>query len=155
VVDHAYRLRIVDDDHVVVRVVDLRCVKLVVATEDLAILFRKAAAIALKRIVDGLRNVEELLLALDDSPFGLEPGVAHDRNERVQNLGDASAERSRRQVQYTQTADRSTRRLISSIRPRGQAKRSRQATCARVHELQHRPGARAPRLPSFARADFS
>ena len=45
-----------------------------------------------------LRGVEELLAPVDDLPLGLEPDVAHERDERVEDLGHAAAERRGTQV---------------------------------------------------------
>jgi hypothetical protein len=49
--------------------------------------------------VHELRDVEELLPPDHDVPVGLEPGIAHERDERVEDLGDAAAERRRAYVQ--------------------------------------------------------
>ena len=47
-----------------------------------------------------LRDVEELLAPEDDVPVRLEAGVAHQRDQRVEDLGDAAAHRGRAQVQH-------------------------------------------------------
>ena len=96
-VDHRRGLRIVDADEVVV-VLELLCVQLVVALEDLLLVGGQADLGALERVVDRLRDVEELIRALDDPPLDVEPGVAHQRNQRVVDLGDAAAEGRRGQV---------------------------------------------------------
>ena len=49
-----------------------------------------------------LGRVEELLAPDDDLPLRLDADVAHQRHERVEDLGDAAAERGRRQVQHLQ-----------------------------------------------------
>ena len=46
-----------------------------------------------------LGGVEELLPAVDHLPLAIEPDVDHQRDERVQDLGHAAAERGRRHVQ--------------------------------------------------------
>ena len=56
--------------------------------------------------MDRLRDVEELVLAVDDPPLDVEPGVAHERNERVVDLGDAAAERGRREVEHALALER-------------------------------------------------
>ena len=48
---------------------------------------------ALQGVVHGLGDVEELVVAGDDAPFGVEADVAHQRDEGVQHLGDAAAVR--------------------------------------------------------------
>ena len=59
-VDHPDRLRVVDDDEVVV-VVELLRVDALVAAEDLLVRPRQPVRVALKRVVDRLRDVEELV----------------------------------------------------------------------------------------------
>ena len=54
---------------------------------------------ALQRVVEQLGRVEELFLAEDDVPVGVEPDVAHQRHDRVEDLRDAAAERGRADVQ--------------------------------------------------------
>ena len=56
--------------------------------------------------MDRLRDVEELVPALDDPPLDVEPRVPHERHERVQNLGHASAERGRGEVQHALAFER-------------------------------------------------
>ena len=97
VVDHPDGLRVVDDDEVVV-VLELLRIQLLVAPEDLALLLVEPLRISLERVVDRLRDVVELLRAADDPPLDLEPGVLHQRDERVVDLRDAAAERRGRQV---------------------------------------------------------
>ena len=93
------RLGVVDDDVVVVTV-HLGGVQLVVAVEDLPVLLGQPVRVALEGVVHELRDVEELLAPEDDVPVRLEPRVAHQGNERVEDLGDAPAHRGRRQVEH-------------------------------------------------------
>ena len=67
------------DDDVVVVVLELPRVQLLVAGEDRALLVVEAARITLQRVVDRLRDVEEVLGAADDPPFDLEADVGHQR----------------------------------------------------------------------------
>ena len=71
----------------------------VVAAEDLLLLVGQPGRGALERVVDRLRDVEELVLAVDDLPLGVEPGVAHERDERVEDLRHAAAERGGREME--------------------------------------------------------
>ena len=96
-VDHPHRLRVVHDHEVVV-VRELARVQLLVAPEDLLLRLAEALRVSLQRVVDRLRDVEELLGAPDDPPLDLEARVLHQRDERVVDLGDAAAERGRRQM---------------------------------------------------------
>ena len=54
--------------------------------------------VALERVVHELRRVEELLAAVDDLPLDLEPHVAHERDQRVEDLRHAAAERRRAEL---------------------------------------------------------
>ena len=54
--------------------------------------------IALQRVVNRLRNVVEILRAADDSPFDVEAGTAHERDQRVVDFRHAAAERRRGEV---------------------------------------------------------
>ena len=105
VLDHPGRLRVVDDHEVELALERLR-VHAVVAAEDLLLLLGKPGLGALERVVDRLRDVEELILAVDDAPLGVEPGVAHERDERVEDLGHAAAEGRRREVQHAPARER-------------------------------------------------
>ena len=105
VVDHPGGLRVVDDDEVVV-VLELARVQLLVAPEDLPLLLGQALRVSLKRVVDRLRDVPELLGALDDPPLGLEPGILHQRDQRVVDLRDTASEGRRRQVHDTLPGER-------------------------------------------------
>jgi len=65
------------DDHVVILVDrELLGVHRVVALEDLALLTGQPLRVALESVVDRLRDVEELLLAVDDPPLDIEARVA-------------------------------------------------------------------------------
>ena len=97
VVDHPGRLRVVDDHEVVV-IFELARVQLLIAPEDLPLLLGQPLRISLERVVDRLRDIPELLGPMDDPPLGLEPGVLHQRDQRVVDLRDATAESRRRQV---------------------------------------------------------
>ena len=99
VLDHRRGLRVVDDDEVV-GVRERVGVLAVVRLEDALLLLAEPLRVALERVVDRLRDVEELVLAVDDLPLGLEPGVTHERDERVEDLGDTAAEGGRGEVQH-------------------------------------------------------
>ena len=86
-----------DDDDVVL-VFELHRVHGVVATEDLLLRLRQRLLVALQGVVNRLRDREELVGPGDDPPLDVEAGVFHQRNQCVIDLGDAAAERSRRQV---------------------------------------------------------
>ena len=86
------------DDHEVGVVLELGRVQLLVAEEDRLVLGAQPLGRALERVVDRLRDVEELLLAADDPPLDLEARVLHERDERVVDLRDAAAEGGRREV---------------------------------------------------------
>ena len=96
-VDHRARLRVVDD-HEVVLVDELLRVQLVVAPVDRLSLVVQALRVALERVVNRLRDVEELVRAADDQPVRLEARALHQRHERVVDLRDAATERCRRNV---------------------------------------------------------
>ena len=53
---------------------------------------------ALQRVVHQLGRVEELLAPVDHLPLALEPDVAHQRHERVEDLRHPAAERGGRDV---------------------------------------------------------
>ena len=86
------------DDHEVVVVLELLRVLGVVAAEDLLLRSGQATLVALESVVDRLRDAEELVGALDDPPFDIEPRVDHQRDERVVDLGNAAAESRRREM---------------------------------------------------------
>jgi len=110
VVEDRRGLRVVDDHEVPGAVERLR-VRAVVAAEDLLLLLGQRDVRALERVVDRLRHVEELVLAVDHLPLGLEPRVAHERDERVEDLGDAAAEGRGREVQDALALERLGERL--------------------------------------------
>jgi hypothetical protein len=91
-------LGVVDDDHVPAAG-DLGGVESVVALVDLPLLFGERLGGALERVVKPFRGVVELLAAKHHLPLGLHPHVDHQRDERVEDLGDAAPERGGRQVQ--------------------------------------------------------
>ena len=61
--------------------------------------------------MDRLRDVEELVLAVDDAPLGVEARVAHERDERVEDLGDAAAESRRGEMKDALARERLGERL--------------------------------------------
>ncbi len=131
VVAHRRRLRVVDDDEVVLAL-EPRGVELVVAPVDLLLLLAQALRVALERVVDRLRHIEELVRAVDDPPLRLEPGVGHERDERVVDLGHAAAEGGRGEVQHALARQRLGEARGSAPSARAwPASRSREATCAR------------------------
>ena len=85
-------LRVVDDRHVPA-VGQLARVHLVVALPGLPLLLGEVVGSALERVVHELRRVEELLAAVDHLPLDVEADVRHEGDERVEDLGDAAAER--------------------------------------------------------------
>ena len=90
---HRHRLRIVDDDHVpLIGIGEGVGVHLVVAIEDRLLMVGDALLVALQGVVDRLCDLVELFPAVDDAPFGVEPGVDHERDQRVLDLGDAAPE---------------------------------------------------------------
>ena len=119
VLDDRERLRIVDDDEVEL-VVERRRVERVVAAEDLLLGIRQAARVALERVVDRLRDLEELVLSENHPPFGVEAGVAHQRHERVVDLRDAAAVGGGGEMEHPLALERLRQRadLISQRRAR-------------------------------------
>ena len=77
-----------------------------------------AARVALQAVVDRLRDVEELLVAVDDPPLDVEPGIRHQRDERVVDLRDAAAEGGRGQVDDALALEGLGEPADLSIRPR-------------------------------------
>ena len=67
--------------------------------EQLPLLVAQRLVGSLQRVVEELGRVEELFLAEDHLPVGVEAGVAHQRHDRVEDLRDAAAERGRADVQ--------------------------------------------------------
>ena len=80
----------------VVHVLERLGVEPVVLVEDGLLLGRQALRPALQAVVDSLRDVEELVLPVDDAPLDVETRVAHQRDQGVVDLGDAAAEGGRR-----------------------------------------------------------
>ena len=87
----ADRLRVVDDDRVPLALQALG-VDRVDLVEELPLLVAQRLLGALQRVVEELGRVEELLLAEDHVPVGVEADVAHQRHDRVEDLRDAAAE---------------------------------------------------------------
>ena len=76
-----------------------RGVDLVVAQPGLPLLLGQVLGIALERVVHHLGRVEELLAPVDHLPLAVEPDVDHQRDQRVEDLRHAAAERGRRDVE--------------------------------------------------------
>ena len=93
------RLRVVDEAHVPAAG-ELARVHLVVAPPGLPLLLVEILGRALQRVVHQLGRVEELLAPVDHLPLAVEPDVAHQRHERVEDLRDAAAERGRGDVHH-------------------------------------------------------
>ena len=94
----ADRLRVVDDDRVPLALQALG-VDRVDLVEDLPLLVAQRLLGALQRVVEELGRVEELLLAEDHVPVGVDADVAHQRHDRVEDLRDAAAESGGADVQ--------------------------------------------------------
>ena len=77
---------------------ELARVHLVVLLPGRPLLLGEVLRVALQRVVHELGGVEELLAPVDHLPLDLEPDVAHQRDQRVEDLRHAAAERGRRQV---------------------------------------------------------
>ena len=73
-------------------------VHLVVLVPGRPLLLGEVLRVALERVVHELRGVEELLAAVDDLPLDLEADVAHQRDQRVEDLRHPAAERGGAQV---------------------------------------------------------
>src|SRR3954467_10693205 len=95
---HRERLRVVDDDHVPA-LVERPGVHLVVLLPGAPLARRQVERVALEGVVHQLGRVEELLAAAYHLPLGLDADVAHERYQRVEDLGNAAAERRRGQVE--------------------------------------------------------
>ena len=100
VIDDAGRLWIVHDDEVVRIRVELARIQLLKAREALALLLGEPLRVALQRVVNRLRDGEELVRTADDAPLDLEARVLHERHERVLDLSDAASESGRRQLEH-------------------------------------------------------
>ena len=114
--------------------------------------------------LDELGRVEELLAPVDHLPLDLEPDVAHERHERVEDLRHAAAESGRGQVhdapplqRLGELATSSTRRRRGACSRRGSCVRGRRAGAReRGRYREARPISRrrsrgSGRSPSFTR----
>ena len=101
--------------------------------EDLPLLVAERLLGALQRVVEELGRVEELLLAEDHVPVGVEADVAHQRHDRVEDLGDAAAEGGGADVEDA-LCPRAARRARGSARsaPCRRCACSRRGTSGRV-----------------------
>ena len=134
-VDHTGGLRVVDD-HVVEGIGERLRVPEVVAPEDLLLVLGERTGRSLETVVDRLRDVEELLLPVDDPPLGVEARVAHERDERVEDLGDAATERGRGEVEDALAGKRLGERLQLLHQPPARDRRVvRQGLMADVYLL--------------------
>src|ERR1044072_7205634 len=88
----ADRLRVVDDHGVPLPLQSLR-VELVDLVEECPLLLAQRLLGSLQRVVEQLGRVVELLFAEDHVPVRIEANVAHQRHDRVEDLGDTAAER--------------------------------------------------------------
>src|SRR3954471_7084997 len=140
VVDQANRLRIVDDHEVVV-VREVARVQLLVASEDLLVRVAQAMRVALDRVVNRLRDVEEVLGSANDPPLDLEAGVLHQRHERVVDLCDTAAERGCREVHDPLPCERRGELAYLLHQPaRGERRVIRERLVSDVDELQQADG---------------
>ncbi len=85
---------------------DLLVVTPFVASERAAVAGR-----AMEVVVDALRDLEEVRIALDDDPLGVDARTAGVRQERAEHLGDPATGRGRVDVQH----DASGQLLASSL----------------------------------------
>ena len=139
-VDQPDRLRIVDDHEVVV-VREVARVQLLVASEDLLVRLAQPVRVALDRVVNRLRDVEEVLGSADDPPLDLEARVLHQRHERVVDLRDTAAERSRREVHDPLSRERRGQLADLVHQPARRERRViRERLVADVDELQQTAG---------------
>ena len=92
------RLGIVDHDEVVVarELLGVAAIDLLVERADLV---GELDGRALQAVVEALRDVEELAVGRHDLPLGLQADIVHQRQQRVEDLGDPAAERGRVDVQ--------------------------------------------------------
>ncbi len=93
------RLRIVHQAHVPAAG-ELARVHLVVAPPRAPLILIEILRRALQRVVHQLGRVEELLAAVDHLPLAVQPHVAHQRHERVEDLRDPAAESRRGDVHH-------------------------------------------------------
>ena len=106
------RLRVVHDDHVPAAG-DLGGVERVVALEDLPLLLAERVGVALQRVVEALGDVVELLAPEHDLPLGVDADVVHQRDQRVEDLRHAAAERGGGEVEHPQPSSGSASSRIS------------------------------------------
>jgi hypothetical protein len=85
-------LRIVGDHYVPVTL-ELACIDLAVLVIDLPVVLREPVRVPLEGVVEHLGDVEELLSTEHDLPVGLESDVAHEWQQRIENLRDPAAHR--------------------------------------------------------------
>ena len=90
-VTHGERLRVVDDDEVV-GPRELGGVGAADALVEVPRLGREVDRVALQAVVEALGDVVELRRRREDLPVRLEADVVHERDQRVEDLGDAAAE---------------------------------------------------------------
>src|SRR5438270_613238 len=83
-------LRIVDDEKIF-HELHTFAVQLVVAQKDVEDLLGRVEIAAMERIVKALGDFEEVVAAGYDLPLGLHFDFLHERDQAVQDLGDASA----------------------------------------------------------------
>ena len=96
--EHPGRLRVVDDDEVVVFVQRVGVV-FVHLEEQVAHLVRPGHLRALQPVVHRLRDGEEGFVPFEQPPLDLHPEVAHQRDLGIQELRDAAAECRARNVE--------------------------------------------------------
>ena len=121
--------------------------------EQLPLLVAERLLGALQRVVEELGRVEELLLAEDHVPVGVEADVAHQRHDRVEDLRDAAAEGGRADVEdalalerLRQLADPLDQLLAGDVRVVGEG------LLAECDFLKHRRSSTAARSAVDARA---
>jgi len=88
--DERGRLRIVDDEDVLYELHAL-AVLLVVHEEDVEDLLGGVIVAAMERVVEALGDLEEIVSAGDDFPLSLNFDFLHERDESIEDLGDAAA----------------------------------------------------------------
>ena len=87
-------------------VAQLTGVHLVEATPGVPLLGIEILGGALEGVMHQLGGVEELFAAVDDLPLAVEPDIAHQGDERVEDLRDPAAEGGRRDVHDTMALQR-------------------------------------------------
>ena len=132
------RLRVVHDADVPAAG-QLARVHLVVLRPRAPLLLGEVLRVALQRVVHQLRRVEELLAAVDHLPLDLEPDVAHQRHERVEDLRHAAAERGRREMDHPLALQRlgELAHLLDQ-RPADDVRVVREALACEGDRLEHR-----------------